>query len=139
MNEELALLAELSPLAAVVIIAGVAASALTQWAKRPSWTKARAQGVALVIALVVGLLAYIVAGVASVFPASFVDVVSTAAVVIAGVAVMSRGAYSLIGHAIPDGREHAADGGVHVEASGGGASPDEVARGVRRALDPGER
>lgn len=136
MTEELALVAELSPLAAVVIIAGVAASALTQWAKRPSWTKARAQGVALVIAVVVGLLAYIVAGVASVFPASFVDTVSTAVVVIAGVAIMSRGAYALLGHAIPDGK--ATGPAVHVDAGPEPVLTAEQATEVRRLSDRGD-
>lgn len=139
MTEELALLAELSPLAAVVIIGGIAASALTQWAKRPSWTKGRAQTVALGIAVVLGVVAYIVAGVATVFPPSVVEVVSTGVVVVAGVAIMSRGAYALIGHAIPDGREHTDADDVVVNVSGGDVSPDDVARGVQRALHTGER
>lgn len=116
MNDELAQVADLSPLAAVVIIAGVAASAITQWTKRPSWSKQRAQVVAIVIAVVLGAVAYIVAGVAGVFPPSVVEAVSTGVVVIAGVAIMSRAAYSLIGHAIPDTR--ALDGAGEAAATG---------------------
>ncbi|MFE7605791.1 hypothetical protein ACFU1Q_11575 [Brachybacterium paraconglomeratum] len=97
--------AELTPIAAIIILAGVAATILTQIAKRPGWTAARSQAAALAVSVVLGLVAYVVSGVATVFPDSFVEVVSTAVVVIAGVALMSRAAYALLGRAVPDGRE----------------------------------
>lgn len=103
MNEAIQSLADLSPLAAIVIIAGVAATVLTQVAKRSRWTKGQTEAVALGISGVLGVAAYIVSGLTGVFPASFVEAVSTGLVIIAGVAVTSRAAYALLGHAIPDG------------------------------------
>lgn len=110
MTEAIQAVAELSPLAAIVIIAGVAATIITQAVKKKYMTKQRAQLVALIVSIVVGTLAYIVSGVAGVFPASFVGVVSTAVVVIAAVALTSRAAYAILGRAIPDGREGVDEG-----------------------------
>lgn len=112
MTEAITTLTDLSPLAAVVIIAGVLASISTQVAKRGAWSKGTVELVAVAISVVLGLTAYIVAGVSGVFPASLVSGVSTAAVVIAGVAVTSRAVYALIGHAVPDAKAqtHRADG-----------------------------
>lgn len=110
MDEALAQIAGLSPLAAVVVLTGLAASIVTQLVKRPGWSKGRVQVIALVVSVVLGVLAYVVSGVATVFPASAVDAVSTGVVVAAGVAVMSRAAYALIGHAMPGGDDAGADG-----------------------------
>lgn len=98
----LAQLAELSPIPALVVIAGVCATALTQLAKQPGWTKARVQRVALGISVVLGALAYVLSGAAA-LPETFVQAVATLVLVVAGVAIASRAAYSLLGHAIPDG------------------------------------
>ena len=106
MTEAIETVATLSPLAAVVIIAGVAAMALTQAAKQPSMTKARVQALSVGVSIVLGTIAYIVSGVAAVFPPTVVEAVSTGVVVVAGVALTSRAAYSLLGRAIPDGVEH---------------------------------
>lgn len=106
MTEAIETISSLSPLAAVVIIAGVASMALTQAAKQPSMTKARTQALAVGISAVLGTLAYIVSGVATVFPDTVVQAVSTGVVVVAGVALTSRAAYNLLGRAIPDGIEH---------------------------------
>ena len=106
MTEAIETISTLSPLAAVVIIAGVAAMALTQAAKQPSMTKGRTQALAVGVSVVLGTLAYIVSGVAAVFPPTVVEAVSTGVVVVAGVALTSRAAYSLLGRAIPDGTEH---------------------------------
>lgn len=105
MIETIQTVSELTPIAAIIILAGVAATILTQIAKRPTWTAARSQVAALAVSVVLGVLAYVVSGIATVFPDSFVEVVSTAVVVIAGVALMSRAAYGLLGRAVPDGRE----------------------------------
>ena len=104
MNDALETIAGLTPLGAVMVLGGVAATALTQAAKRPGWTKARTERVAVGIAVVIGTVAYVVSGLATVFPPSAVEVVSTGVVLVAGVAVMSRAAYAMLGHAIPDGR-----------------------------------
>lgn len=135
MIETIQTVSELSPIAAIVILAGVAATILTQIAKRPGWTAARSQTVALAVSVVLGLVAYVVSGVATVFPDSFVDVVSTAVVVIAGVALMSRAAYALLGRAVPDGREtlpaeQGADGVYNVMVEG--LSADEVSEEIER-------
>lgn len=106
MTEAIETISTLSPLAAVVILAGVAAMALTQAAKQPTMTKGRVQALAIGVSVVLGTLAYIVSGVATVFPTGVVEVVSTGVVVVAGVALTSRAAYSLLGRAIPDGTEH---------------------------------
>lgn len=105
MNDALAALTDLTPIAAIVIIAGVMATILTQLAKRPSWGPQRAQLLAIGISIVLGLAAYIVSGLTTVFPTTLVEAVSTAVIVIAGVAVASRVAYTLVGRAVPDGRE----------------------------------
>lgn len=105
MTEAIQTVSELSPLAAIVIIAGLAATIITQVAKRPGMTKARAQLLAAGISIVLGAAAYIVSGIAGVFPPSVVEVVSTGVIVIAAVALTSRAAYSIVGRAIPDGRE----------------------------------
>ena len=68
MTEAIETISSLSPLAAVVIIAGVAAMALTQAAKQPSMTKARVQALSVGVSIVLGTIAYIVSGVAAVFP-----------------------------------------------------------------------
>lgn len=104
MNDALETIAGLTPLGAVMVLGGVAATALTQAAKRPGWTKACTERVAVGIAVVIGTVAYVVSGLATVFPPSAVEVVSTGVVLVAGVAVMSRAAYAMLGHAIPDGR-----------------------------------
>ena len=106
MTEAIETISTLSPLAAVVILAGVAAMALTQAAKQPSMTKGRVQALSVGVSVVLGTLAYIVSGVAAVFPPTVVEAVSTGVVVVAGVALTSRAAYSLLGRAIPDGVEH---------------------------------
>ena len=106
MTEAIETISSLSPLAAVVIIAGVAAMAITQAAKQPSMTKARVQALSVGVSIVLGTIAYIVSGVAAVFPPTVVEAVSTGVVVVAGVALTSRAAYSLLGRAIPDGTEH---------------------------------
>lgn len=103
MNDALETIAGLTPLGAVMVLGGVAATALTQAAKRPGWTKARTERVAVGIAVVIGTVGYVVSGIATVFPPSAVEVVSTGVVLVAGVAVMSRAAYAMLGHAIPDG------------------------------------
>lgn len=146
MNDALTAIADLTPIAAVVIIAGVAASALTQWAKRPGWTKQHAQRIALGIAVGVGVLAYVVSGVATVFPASVVEVVSTGVVTVAGVAIMSRAAYAIIGHAMPDGKpvlEAVPDAEGVYEVRNDGGHPETVlteaqAAQLRRITDGDE-
>lgn len=105
MTEAIQSISELSPLAAVIVIAGVAATILTQLAKQPGWSRARAQGAAVGVSVVLGTIGYIVSGVTGVFPPSVVEVVSTGVMVVAAVALTSRAAYSLLGRAIPDGRE----------------------------------
>ena len=101
MNDSVELLADLSPMAAVVVIAGVLASVITQLVKRPEWTAGRAQLVAVALSALLGVAAYIVSGFAVGVPDSVVDVVTSAVLIIAGVAVMSRAAYAVIGHALP--------------------------------------
>lgn len=101
MNEAVATLSELSPLAAVVIIAGVLASVFTQLVKRPWWSQGRTQLVAVAASVVLGGAAYIVSGVAVGVPESVVGTVSSAVLIIAGVAVMSRAVYAVLGHALP--------------------------------------
>lgn len=101
MNEAVATLSELSPLAAIVIIAGVAASVLTQLVKRPWWPQGRTQLVAVAVSVALGAAAYVVSGVAVGVPESAVDAVSAAVLIIAGVAVMARAVYSVVGHALP--------------------------------------
>lgn len=44
MNDALETIAGLTPLGAVMVLGGVAATALTQAAKRPGWTKAALSG-----------------------------------------------------------------------------------------------
>lgn len=105
MTEAIQTVSELSPLAAIVVIAGLAATIITQVAKRPGMTKGRAQLLAAGVSVVLGAAAYIVSGIAGVFPPSVVEVVSTGVIVIAAVALTSRAAYSIVGRAIPDGRE----------------------------------
>ncbi|MCW1803887.1 hypothetical protein [Brachybacterium squillarum] len=105
MTDAIQTVSELSPLAAIIVIAGVAATIITQVAKQPGISKARAQALAGAVSVVLGLAAYIVSGVAGVFPSSVVEVVSTGVIVVAAVAVTSRAAYSILGRAIPDGRE----------------------------------
>lgn len=105
MTEAIQTVSELSPLAAIVVIAGLAATIITQVAKRPGMTKARAQLLAAGVSVVLGAAAYIVSGIAGVFPPSVVETVSTGVIVIAAVALTSRAAYSIVGRAIPDGRE----------------------------------
>lgn len=134
MTETIQTVSELTPIAAIIIIAGVAATVLTQITKRPGWTAARSQAAALAVSVVLGLLAYVVSGVATVFPGSFVEIVSTAVVVIAGVALMSRAAYALLGRAVPDGREtltaeQAPDGAYEVPVHGRRADRDGVPDG----------
>lgn len=133
MIETIQTIAELTPIAAIIIIAGVASTILTQIAKRPAWTAARSQAAALAVSVVLGLVAYVVSGVATVFPDSFVEVVSTAVVVIAGVALMSRAAYGLLGRAVPDGRE-TSESSVVVNAGGltAGEVSEEIARQAER-------
>lgn len=106
MTEAIESVADLSPLAAIVVIAGLAAMIITQGVKRTYWTKGQAEVAALVVSAVIGLTAYIVSGLAGVFPPSVVEAVSTAVVVIAAVALTSRAAYAIVGRAIPDGRPH---------------------------------
>lgn len=101
MNEAVATLSELSPLAAVVIIAGVLTSVFTQLVKRPWWSQGRTQLVAVAASVVLGGAAYIVSGVAVGVPDSIVGTVSSAVLIIAGVAVMSRAVYAVLGHALP--------------------------------------
>lgn len=129
MTEAIQTVSELSPLAAIVVIAGLAATIITQVAKRPGMTKGRAQLLAAGVSVVLGAAAYIVSGIAGVFPASVVEVVSTGVIVIAAVALTSRAAYSIVGRAIPDGREgltaEQGAGGVYV-ARAEGYSADEV-------------
>lgn len=129
MTEAIETISSLSPLAAVVIIAGVAAMALTQAAKQPTMTKGRVQALSVGVSIVLGTLAYIVSGVAAVFPPTVVEAVSTGVVVVAGVALTSRAAYSLLGRAIPDGTEQARSGHVHVVFDSSG-DPEQVARAV---------
>ncbi|MGO2312294.1 MAG: hypothetical protein ACTH6A_09740 [Brachybacterium tyrofermentans] len=105
MTEAIQTVSELSPLAAVVVIAGLAATIITQVAKRPGMTKGRAQLLAAGVSVVLGAAAYIVSGIAGVFPPNVVEAVSTGVIVIAAVALTSRAAYSIVGRAIPDGRE----------------------------------
>lgn len=117
MSEALASLADMSPIAAVVVILGVVASVLVQIAKRAHWSKSTTQLVAVGIAVVLGLVAVIVSGVVAGIPGGLTDKVSVAVVIVAAVAVASRAAYAIIGQAIPDGTEpedhepsHRADG-----------------------------
>lgn len=134
MTETIQTAAELTPIAAIIIIAGVAATILTQVAKRPDWTAARSQAAALAVSIALGVLAYVVSGIATVFPDSLVEAVSTAVVVIAGVALMSRAAYALLGRAVPDGREtltaeQTIDGVYELPAHGRRADRDGVVDG----------
>ena len=105
MTEAIQTVSELSPLAAIIVIAGVAATIITQVAKQPGISKASAHALAGVVSVAHGLAADIVSGVAGVFPSSVVEVVSTGVIVVTAVAVTSRAAYSILGRAIPDGRE----------------------------------
>lgn len=138
MTETIQTVSELTPIAAIIILAGVAATILTQIAKRPGWTKARSQAAALAVSIVLGLVAYVVSGVATVFPDSLVEVVSTAVVVIAGVALMSRAAYALLGRAVPDGREtlraERAPDGVYSKGNGSGRPETVLTAGQADAL-----
>ncbi|WP_193118432.1 hypothetical protein [Brachybacterium tyrofermentans] len=101
MNEAVSTLSELSPLAAVVLIAGVLASVFTQLVKQPWWPQGRTQLVAVAASVVLGVVAYVVSGVAVGVPDSAVAAVSSGVLFIAGVAVMSRAVYAVMGHALP--------------------------------------
>lgn len=105
MNESIAAVGALTPMAAIVIIAGVASMALTQWAKQAHWSKARTQLVAVTLSTILGAVAYIVSGVAVGIPPGLVDAASMLVLMIAGVAVMARAAYAILGRVIPDGTE----------------------------------
>lgn len=106
MTEAIETISTLSPLAAVVIISGIAEMGITQAAKHPKMSKARTQALSVGISGALSSVAYIVSGVATVFPGSVVQAVSTGVLVVASVVVTSRVAYSLLGRAIPDGTEH---------------------------------
>lgn len=140
MTEAIETISTLSPIAAVVIIAGVAAMALTQAAKQPTMTKARTQALAVGISAVLGTLAYIVSGVATVFPDTVVQAVSTGVVVVAAVAITSRVAYGMVGRAIPDGTEHPPALTVRFTETppDGPAETVVPARGRRAAREPGD-
>ncbi len=92
-----------------MIIAGIAATILTQLLKQKTMDARTAQAVALLVSVVLGAAAVIVSGVTGVMPASLVEFVSTAVIIIAAVASCSRAAYSLLGRVIPDGREDDTD------------------------------
>lgn len=104
MTEAIASIQALTPLGAVIVLAGVLSSVLTQVLKRPGMTSARRQIVSVTSAVLLGMVAYVVVlGTTAGLPATAVEAISTGVVIVAGVALMSRAAYALIGRAIPDG------------------------------------
>lgn len=105
MTEELAALAGLTPIGAILVIAALAQVIITQLAKQQSWTKQKSQNVAAALAGVLGLLAAIVAGLIVGIPDSIIQVVSSILVSIAAVAVLGKGLYGVLGYVISDGVE----------------------------------
>jgi hypothetical protein len=105
MTDAITTIQELTPLGAIIVLAGIVSSICTQVAKRAHWTKGQTEVVALVMSAVLGAVAYIVSGVALGLPDGLVQTVSTVVLTIAGVAVASRFVYGMIGHAVPDGTE----------------------------------
>lgn len=104
MTEAITQIQALTPLGAIIILAGVAASILTQVLKQPGMTKGRRQLVSITSAVVLGIIAYVVLlGTGAGIPATWVEALSTGVVIIAGVALMSRAAYALLGRTVPDG------------------------------------
>ena len=103
MNDTITEVAALTPVAAMLVIAAVASTVITQLAKRPGATRRQTQTMALTVSTVLGAIAYVISGVAVGVPASVVDVVSSVVVFIAGVVLMARAIYAVLGYAVTDG------------------------------------
>ncbi|GAA1714341.1 hypothetical protein [Brachybacterium phenoliresistens] len=103
MTEAIALLADLTPIGAILTIAAVLSVGLTQAAKQQRWTKQRTQLVALAISAVLGALAALVLGLIAGVPESVIEAVSAVLLSIAAVLVLARVLYGALGYAIPDG------------------------------------
>lgn len=104
MNETIEAVRGLSPIGAFLVIAGVAASALTQLAKQPGMSKRTRTLVFLGVAALVGVVGWLlVAGVTAGIPERVVETASSIIVAAAGVVVVARWFYGTVAKVVPDG------------------------------------